>query len=1292
MNFWKFFKGETTEELIARSTAAVKERYNRGMRARTSYMEMYNTEMRNLESLEDDIVSPPKFTIKKDKYRNKRLRVLNSVITECKKCYSNDIDDKLHEAEIFHSYMTDARRYILNEISEHGRERALMLQNGLPVGSIENPGAFHLTNSIIAKEHNRSNERNLLDFLEYDIQKDVKDSMIDFKPESVWKIDQQGRLGEEYVTLEGYNDDLRNILRIGYDFGYEYKPKFKNLVVELHLEDDESSSISGILRKKDLGEIGASGFDFMAERHPNILAYVIFHKLLTKMQNNFLAILGHADEGVNFQSLLNPKGYIDLFAQEQALSRIVSELPSLQQNMLQEYEQFRNVKINNHKTNESVSEISHRIMQGFLDGKKIDEIYENEMNVMMEIRNKIIEPDENVEDKDGFRKMQMQILEGMIQKYKECFGDHVDDRICNTEIFLTEMKKDGFLENLNEKGMELDEYLYNQNKNRVGSKNNPGVFYYYKEVDSYIKNLNENNDKLTVKKFKSNIDKSVACEMMAFLPGFVLDDKVELEHWEKCNSYLTNWGTLSILENSCNFWCDEDKDKVREVVRSLNLDEDLKRIFPGIFDQESKAQGMTGLDFMIENIPSFLFNMLRYRMLNNYDESVLKLLREKEDISLLNLPKYMEFYAKKKTLERAVSQYPLLNSELKQQYEEFRDKPIAKSAKKMNKRMWKAVRRGADIEWIYNEEMKRLVDSQRTIVKSAKYNKNLDEDIRILKGKIANCRKFFAENMDDRLHEAEIFVQNLTAGDKTARNEFLEQVNVRGLDAVLHEKNEEWVGSEKNPGISQFQNIINERFKGKNEQQKIPIEFMEGDVHEDVKESINKFEPQAIKDEVDYNKLRKYYNFLKSIIINNNYELSNKIGLLKLAEEFKIDENISSPIRAILQKKGAAGCSGLEFMVECHPQILADVILYEVLKNMDKAYLEHVKDEGQLHLLKSDEYLNLYARKKALSSFIDRLAQSMGDLKSGYLKFNLKFRLFKKFKVDDTYKEFSKFWDGKKENEDFAEGFDDAFNAACRVHFELISRYLKGKIFLTKEERILLDSHMGEIIKAMRYVRVDSNQSNTCTTKFFNAIGWSSNKVNTSDDIGEKKMFYTISPSREIKAQEMVKQLIGKGDYLGQHYSKRNDIGEGIYAWAANPDMKVDGAEETSSNTSWSDGRQKGSVQFTVALNKRAKVIDNEQVGEKMSDFKEKFPNTYASSKSYGKDERKFQSIFLAFMGYNVNRMKAADESGGIDCYCITDPKVITMDPTIAVRVGAGRKNNTQRPTIVSQKLEEYLA
>ena len=994
MNFWKFFKHETTEELVTRTSTEVKERIEHGMRRGIPFMDIYNAEMRNLESIEDDIVAPPWYK-KKEKYRDERIQVLAGVITECKKYFSEDIDNRLKKASAFQNGTELERDAFLNDISRLGKDTVLVTNNREMVGSPENPGAFCLSRNVELKlQVQRGNGRVSLEYIENDIQKDVTNSLRAFAPQAIWKQREEQEPRQNYNKLEQHYNTLKEIMNNDYKDHNRYE--LKSLAFELGLTEKGSNSISGILCKNDNDRTGTSGLDFMAERHPDILADVISHKLVTKMKDESSTIIGNSHEDI--LSFLNPKGYIALLAQEQALSRIMGELPSLEQSMLQEFEQFRNEKIKE-IINAHVSAIEPRITDGLQENKEIDQIYEEEMRVLTGIRNSILEPDKTIQDKDGFRKVQTKILEGMIKEYKRRFGAKIDERIYNAELFLNEIKNPEFLENVQRSGLGIEGYLNGLHSEKWSKAD---AFRFYHIIDKKIKTLDDNYQQPTVNLVESDFnDNFMSSVIRKFYPSYVLSNKVDANSKYVYNRYFLSWRSIEDIIWSKNFgknnFNEKNKNEIRDAVETLKLDKDLIGKLPGIFEQKCKIPGATGLDFLIECHPKLLVDMLLYKMLNYYDESALKM--AKNDITLLNLPKYMELHATKKTFSLIVDQFQYLDPDLKIEYEKFRDnilvqKAVKKSAENMKSRISKAVDEGTDIKKIYDEKMNRIANYQKMIVKSAMEHKNLDGKVQILKSEIAECRKYFADNMDDRLHEAEIFVENVTVENEAARNQFLKQADEQGVEKLLHEKNEKRVGDKENPGILQVQNIIDGRFKGENYKEKISLGLMESVVHEDIKGAIGKFDPENIEGEKNYNKLISIYHLIRVPIINNNYGSRTKKVLWTMANRFwpgefdgKLDKEKVDPLSAILQKKGAEGYSGLDFMVECHPQILADIMLHKVLRDMDKAYLEIIKRKDDLTLLKSNEYLSIYAHHKELSSFTDRLMQLTDELKSGYEKF-----------------------------------------------------------------------------------------------------------------------------------------------------------------------------------------------------------------------------------------------------------------------------------------------------------------
>ena len=296
-----------------------------------------------------------------------------------------------------------------------------------------------------------------------------------------------------------------------------------------------------------------------------------------------------------------------------------------------------------------------------------------------------------------------------------------------------------------------------------------------------------------------------------------------------------------------------------------------------------------------------------------------------------------------------------------------------------------------------------------------------------------------------------------------------------------------------------------------------------------------------------------------------------------------------------------------------------------------------------------------------------------------------------KEKVRNTYERFEEVCGTSNRKGGFFTKKDaQIVDEACKAYFDMISLYLGGKVPITLEERCLLDQHMSEILQALRSVQVDDNQSDTLTTRFFNAIGWSSNKPTICEDINEKlnaneeypnKMFHTMRPVRGVPMKEMVKQLVGTGEHTRQYYNSSGcSYGEGFYTASVNSERKPVESDEAASRVSWVYGKEKDSIQFTLALNEHAKVIDDELVKDELEDFESQFVNTY----DVLNDDRSGQNIILAFMGFNTVAAKQAGEQ--FLYYCITDRKVLNMHSLIKIRTC----NREQGDHFEKKTLDEY--
>ena len=126
---------------------------------------------------------------------------------------------------------------------------------------------------------------------------------------------------------------------------------------------------------------------------------------------------------------------------------------------------------------------------------------------------------------------------------------------------------------------------------------------------------------------------------------------------------------------------------------------------------------------------------------------------------------------------------------------------------------------------------------------------------------------------------------------------------------------------------------------------------------------------------------------------------------------------------------------------------------------------------------------------------------------------------------------------------------------AVREHFELIQKSLCGQYNLDDKERAQLDRQMAEMVTALKTLPVEEDQSNTLSTRFFTAIGWSDRVpelVSSRDEFDaavqasplKKPMYHSINHVASTglpDAVSLAEQLIGTEAVLKPRYVwKRN--------------------------------------------------------------------------------------------------------------------------------------------------------
>lgn len=247
-------------------------------------------------------------------------------------------------------------------------------------------------------------------------------------------------------------------------------------------------------------------------------------------------------------------------------------------------------------------------------------------------------------------------------------------------------------------------------------------------------------------------------------------------------------------------------------------------------------------------------------------------------------------------------------------------------------------------------------------------------------------------------------------------------------------------------------------------------------------------------------------------------------------------------------------------------------------------------------------------------------------------------------------------------------------NRAAKAHFNRIWQHLQGNVTMKEEEMGQVDTQMAEVFDELKKQKVDSNQSDTMPTKFFNAIGWAENKPRLTDKIDKeaknsplkRKAYHAIEP---IPGQEnaigMAKQLAGTGEGTNRQFYSDGMYGRGTYL-AISSDMK-DASDEKTAEHDWIYGQPKGSVQVVLCLNERSRIIRERDLKDMVEDkFMKQFPKLYQKIAGIYSSGRKrsgseYITIFGAFFGYNTVKGYAGSSDNLTDYYVTVDRSAMTI-------------------------------
>jgi len=263
---------------------------------------------------------------------------------------------------------------------------------------------------------------------------------------------------------------------------------------------------------------------------------------------------------------------------------------------------------------------------------------------------------------------------------------------------------------------------------------------------------------------------------------------------------------------------------------------------------------------------------------------------------------------------------------------------------------------------------------------------------------------------------------------------------------------------------------------------------------------------------------------------------------------------------------------------------------------------------------------------------------------------------------------------------------EETVNTACKTHYDMIYHNLQGNLELSEEEVAKLDSDMETILKSVYTQRVDDNQSNTMSSKFFNAIGWSEHKPTTVNYIGneevkksllKKKVYHTINtlPGKE-DAVEQAKQLSGLLKEKNRQFYSDGMSGRGTYL-AVSSNSKT-ASDEKTINHCWTYGENIGSVQLTMILNENARMIAYDDLDTMIDNIlAKKYPKVYQFIKNSRsmirtRQGQEYYTMLAALFGYNTVKCKLGGCNGEIDYYVTCDRKALTISVEAMTRTGKG--------------------
>ncbi len=269
-----------------------------------------------------------------------------------------------------------------------------------------------------------------------------------------------------------------------------------------------------------------------------------------------------------------------------------------------------------------------------------------------------------------------------------------------------------------------------------------------------------------------------------------------------------------------------------------------------------------------------------------------------------------------------------------------------------------------------------------------------------------------------------------------------------------------------------------------------------------------------------------------------------------------------------------------------------------------------------------------------------------------------------------------------------------ALYTAAQAHFDLISRVVQGQVTLKETQISALDTQMTYICQELKNQPIDDDQNDVFSTRFFNALGWTSRQPEVVEDYEiddvamesplKKKLFHCIDSSGDPdKGATLGRQLLS--DQGQRHYLSNGQSGKGTYL-GMRGDIPGSSDERVRDHLWSSYGREVGAVQFSMCFNKNAKIIERQRLVNMVNkQFRGNFSQLYGLlSSSESGPMFQYLTTIAAFFGYNTIQTQGTLEwNPSIWYFVTTDRSALTISNTVLVREQMGDGFSTHEQKLV---------